>query len=364
MRAAALTIALMLTHGGAWAQCCGCVDAANLAGRITTQSVNAYTSAAIAVQTGIIVTALQGHAAQTSANIRGTITGQGLIAEAMDNHETLRQLQGDRVEAAKAYQFSTPLCQGATGSDVAIAMTVAAVPDAVRRSQANARRTAGSGGATAVAAAFDERRPLFCDAQRDPACKGVSGTRPNADRMPGSILAASRLETDADRAQATWLVQNLTDPAPVPPLTARQVDAAVGRDLYLRRGGYETKINLAKDFATEVMVTRREPTGDATFYNSLAKDSGLPIASGGVSQEDMDRMRYRDRFTPQYHTRLAINDRAALLREVADLLTYRLQQGHRTNQLLEQGALDDAALLSVLLENKLATSTSAVGGPQ
>lgn len=170
MRAAALTIALMLTHGGAWAQCCGCVDAANLAGRTTTQAVNSYTSAAMAVQTGIIVTALQGHAAQTSANIRATITGQGLIAEAMDNHETQRQLQGDRVEAAKAYQFSTPLCQGATGSGVAIAMTVAAVPDAVRRSQANARRTAGSGGATAVAAAFDERRPLFCDAQRDPAC--------------------------------------------------------------------------------------------------------------------------------------------------------------------------------------------------
>lgn len=135
LRVAAI-VACLGSHP-AQAQCCGCIDAANLAGRVTTQSVNAYTSAAIAVQAGIIVTALQGHAAQTSANIRGTITGQGLIAEAMDNHETQRQLQGDRIQAAKAYQFSTLLCQGATGSGIAIAMTVAAGPDAACRAAVN-----------------------------------------------------------------------------------------------------------------------------------------------------------------------------------------------------------------------------------
>lgn len=332
----------------------------------TAIATNAHITAEFATHTAATVLALQGVAAQISGNIRGTITGQGLLAEAMSNQDTQRLIQGDRVLAAQRFQYSTPLCQTATGAAIAVAQAAEAVSTAVQRSRANANRTSGGSGsgggsggggrsaATEPNRAADERLGLFCKPD-DPVCRGRpdAGARANADRAPGQILAVGRLADDLDHKQASWVTQNLTQPYPTVPLTDAVFARQGGREAYLARGAAETRVNLAKDVATEILVTRREPTADARFYNGLAAEAGLPAASA-VSQEDMDRMRYRDRFNANYSARVAgLGGAEPLLRELIALTADKLQQGYRTNALLEQQNLLLGAVVSTLQEPKL-----------
>ncbi|MCW2240369.1 hypothetical protein [Azospirillum canadense] len=325
----------------------------------TAAATNAHIAAEFSAQTAALVLALQGAAAQISGNIRGTIAGQGLLQEAVSNQDTQRLIQGDRVEAAQRFQYSTPFCQTATGSAIAVAQAAESVQTAVMRSRANANRTSGTGGgggsaATEVNRTADERLNTFC-APDDPVCRGRAdaGKRPNGDREPGAILAVARLVDDMDRKQATWVAQNLTQPVPTLPLTERDFALPEGRERYLARGAAETRQNLAKDVAADILVTRREPTADARYYNSLASEAGLPTASA-VSQEDMDRMRYRDRFNANYSARVAgLGDAAPLLRELIALEADGRQQGYRTTVLLEQAVLLLGAIVSTLQEPKL-----------
>lgn len=350
------------------AQCCGCATMPEVmgVGRVVTKSINTFTEAAVLTSTIDMVAAIQGNAAEISANLRGAMVGQGMIAEAASNQDTQRLIQGDRVVAAKANQFSTLLCQGATGASIAVTQQAEAMPATILRSRANAMRSAGYQRpenslptSQTAAANFAERRPLFCD-PHDPACRGAAGQRPQGDRMPGAMIALSSFATPTDRSQAAWIVQNLTQPVPVPALTARQVDQHGGREAYLSRGGDEAKLNLAKDLVTDILLTRREPTAHPGWYNSLATDAGLPTAPGGVSMEDMDRMRFRDRFTAAYSTRLAgLGDQAPLLREWAQLEADMSAQRFRTNQLLEQDNMLNAAVLSTIVQHRLHQAAGA-----
>ena len=376
-RAVALPVVLVAAVVGAMAAAaprkaeaacgdCAMATAAVLKSAAVTQSLvidtaaatNAFIAAEFATHTTAMVLALQAATAQISGNIRGTITGQGLLQEAMSNQDTQRLIQGDRVEAAKTFQYSTPLCQTATGATIATAQEAEAVPAAVRASKANAARTSGFGSPSGPASAapnraFEERKPLFCSAS-DPACR-VDGERPLADRMPGAILKKGHLDDDLDRKQATWVVQNLTQPVPLPALTDAQVARSGGREAYLARGGAETMINLAKDHDHEVFVQRQEKTADASYYNQLAAQSGLPQITGGVSQEDMDRMRYRDRFTKDWFTQFATLGAEPLLREVIALQAESLKQGYRRNQLLELQNVFLGSLVSTLQVSRMET---------
>ena len=306
-----------------------------------------------------LVVALQGSAAQLSSNLQAAITGRGMIAEAKSSQDTQRQAQSDQMDAVRANQFSSTLCQASTGAGIAVAAAAAAVPDLVLRSQANARRTSGNPDPTnsvapaqAATKMFNDRKPEFCD-PADPACIGSRGSRPDGDHMPGAILAMSRLPTPLDDDQATYVVQNLTQPFPTPALTARQIASTDGRATYLRRKSYDTMVTLAKDIATEILEYRRLPNVDPTYYNSLATEAGLPTATGKVSLVDMDNMRYRDRFNQNYGVRLAgLGDQAPLLREVAHLQADEESLALRTNQLLEYRSVLKSALLSVMLERK------------
>ena len=322
----------------------------------TAIATGALITAEFAAQTAALVLALQGTAAQISGNVRGSITGQGILMEAASSHDTQRLIQGDRVEALQRNQFSTPLCQTATGSAIAVAQAAEAVPVAVKRSRVNADRSSGTGSGAAAEAdrAFDERTNLFCK-KDDPACRGKdAGARANGDRAPGQVLAVGQLANDTDKKQAAWVIQNLANPVPAVALTERQVIRGGGREAYLLRGGAETKLNLSKDIATEILMTRREPTADSTYYNQLAAESGLAVATTGVSQEDMDRMRYRDRFNAAYSTRIAnLSDPTVLSREMIALQADSIQQGYRQNQLLEYSVLLLSAVLATLQEPKM-----------
>jgi hypothetical protein len=139
----------------------------------------------------------------------------------------------------------------------------------------------------------------------------------------------------------------------VPALTAAQTSNAAGQDAYVRRGSYETMINLSKDIATDILYTRREKTGDVTTYNQLAAEGGLAPATNGISLLDVENMRERDRFNANYHARVKGLEPADASREAVALLGDKLQQGHRTNELLEQGNLLLASTLSLLVENKI-----------
>lgn len=363
--AALALVGMAIFPSGQAAACCACDPprAAEYAGKVTTAAINAWNTGLILEQTVEITLALQGNAAQISGNLRGIITGQGLIAEAESNQATQRMIQGDRVAAIKTYQFSTPLCQAATGADIAIAQAQVAQRDNVLASRANAHRTGGyrrpESSATpsaAAAVAYEERRDLFCDPS-DPACRGIVGRRPEGDRMPGAMLAMGRLGNADDAAQVAWLINNLTMPVPLPALTDRQVAEPGGQELYIRRGGYETQLNLAKDVVTDTLLTRRRPTADPTYYNQLAAEAGLPKATGNVSQEDMDRMRFRDRFNDKFTTRIAgLGDFTVLTREVVVLHAAQLQQHQRYNEQLEREAALMATVLSGIVEPKLRTT--------
>ena len=175
--------------------------------------------------------------------------------------------------------------------------------------------------------------------------------------MPGAVLAMGRVQTADDQAQAAWLVNNLTMPLPVPALTARDVATAEGQDKYIRRGGYETQLNFAKDQIADILLTRRRATGNATYYNQLAAEAGLPQVTGMVSQEDMDRMRYRLRFNDRYTTKLAgLGDPTVLAREMVVLQAGEIEQRQRRNELIEGQVLGMAGVLSTLVEGKLAAS--------
>lgn len=364
--ALALLLSLPATQATA---CCVCdwPKAADTAGKLTTAAVNAFTAYTAEAQTAAMLLALQGPAAQISGNLRGLIVGQGMIAEALSNQDTQRLVESDRIAAMKAHQFSTTLCQEATAADIAISQSVAVQTDQVLASRANAHRTGGyrrpessALPVTAGQVAFSERQARFCDPS-DPACRGVVGTRPEADRMPGAVLAMGRLQNADDQAQAAWLIQNLTMPLPVPAMTARDVASAGGQDLYIKRGGYEAKLNYAKDLVTDTFRTRRLPTADPTYYNQLAAEAGLPQASGAVSQEDMDRMRYVLRFNDRYTTKLAgMGDPTVAIREWAALSAASLQQGYRRNALIERDLVAFSGILSTLVEGKLENSAGSL----
>lgn len=350
------------------AQMCAPPHSAEIAGKLATAAINANTTAVVLMTTESAIAretlALQGFASQVSGNLRGAITaGVGLIAEAKSNQDTQRRVQDDRVAAIKAHQFSTPLCQAATGADIGIAIAQASVADQILVSRANAHRTGGyrrleasKTSALAGTAAFQERRALFCDPS-DPACDGTVGKRPEGDRMPGAILAVGRLETADDRTQAAWLVNNLTMPLPVPALTERQLAQPGGSELYLRRGGWETQVNLGKDLTADILLSRRTPKAHAGYFNSLSAEAGLPQSRGDVSEEDMDRMRYRDRFSDKFTSRVAsLDDQTVLLREWAMLRAEDNAQAYRQNNLLEQTLLLNSSILSSLVEGKLMAS--------
>lgn len=174
------------------------------------------------------------------------------------------------------------------------------------------------------------------------------------------IACPGRLQNADDEAQAAWLINNLTMPVPVPALTARDVAGAGGMDAYIRRGGYETRLNLSKDILTDIFRTRRLPTADNRYYNQLAAEAGLPQASGPVSQEDMDRMRYFLRFNDKYTTKLAgLGDPTVALREVVALNADQLQQGHRMNALIEQQVLSMSGILATIVEGKLESTAGS-----
>lgn len=367
-RAFAIAMVLSLQATQAIA-CCACdPEGTDLkVARITVANINAFTAVSTEAQTAAFLLALQGSAAQISANLRATIPAQAAIAEAKSSQNTQRLIESDRIAAMKAYQYSTPLCQAATGADIAIAQSVAAEADRVLVSQANARRTGGykrpedSGlPVTAGITAFRERQPAFCD-KNDPACRGTAGRRPEADRMPGAVLAMGRVQTADDQAQAAWLVNNLTMPLPVPALTPRDVATAEGQERYIRRGGYETQLNFAKDQVADILLTRRRPTATNKYYNELAAEAGLPQVSGMVSQEDMDRMRYRLRFNDRYTTKLAgLGDPTVLAREMVVLQAAEIEQTQRRNELIQGDVLSMAAILSTLVEGKLAASAGGM----
>lgn len=364
--ATALLLSLPTTQAAA---CCACDPprTAEKVGVLVTAGINAFTAATVTAQTAELTLALQGSAAQISGNVRGALVGQAMIAEALSSQDTQRQVESDRIAAMKAHQFSTTLCQEATGADITIAQAVVAQTDQVLASRANAHRTGGyrrpessAFPTTAGQVAFAERQARFCD-PNDPACRGIIGMRPEADRMPGAVLAMGRLATADDQAQASWLINNLTMPLPVSAMTARDVASAGGMDAYIRRGGYETQLNLAKDVVTDTLRTRRMPTADPTYYNQLAAEAGLPQASGHVSQEDMDRMRYVLRFNDRYTTKVAgLGDPTVVLREVVALKAAGLQQGYRTNTLIEGQVLEMGAVLSTLVEGKLAATAGSL----
>ena len=240
MIGAGIALAVLVANPtAARAQCCGCSTApyVSLVGASTTTAVNAFTAAAITAQTAALIVALQGVAAQISANVRGTITGFGSVIEPLDSHQTERHIQDDRVRAMRAYQFSTPLCQAAaTGAIAAAAASTSAVQMATN-SVANAHRTSGtSTPLVAAGQARAERTPLACDAQTDPVCNGQSGTYPNADRAPGQVLATPGFHSADQETIAAWVANNLTEVAPNPPLTRQQVNAPGGNEAYMRRG--------------------------------------------------------------------------------------------------------------------------------
>lgn len=194
---AALLFSLPATQAAA---CCACEAprTAERVGVLTTAAINAFTGVTVTAQTAELVLALQGSAAQIAGNVRGTIPAQAMIAEAVSNQDTQRLVESDRIAAMKAHQFSTPLCQAATGSDIAIAQAVAAQPTQILASRANAHRTGGyrrpeSSTLPSVAGqvAFSERQGRFCD-PNDPACRGIVGRRPQADRMPGAAAECRR----------------------------------------------------------------------------------------------------------------------------------------------------------------------------
>ena len=179
--------------------------------------------------------------------------------------------------------------------------------------------------------------------------------------MPGAMLAMARLEDADDEAQSAWLINNLSMPVPVPALTARDVGAAGGAEKYIRRGGYETQLNLAKDVLTEIFRTRRIKKADNKYYNQLAVEAGLPVATGNVSQEDMDRMRFFLRFNDKYTTRLAnLGDPTVLARELAALNAEQVQQGLQTHRNLEIQNVELAVLLSALVEGKLMNAAGSL----
>ena len=85
----------------------------------------------------------------------------------------------------------------------------------------------------------------------------------------------------------------------------------------------------------------------------MAAEAGLPSAPGNVSQEDMTRMRQRDRFTPAYYDRLAELDEMAMYREWAASEAARVEQTYRMNELMEQRVLLMSGSLSTLVDSKL-----------
>jgi hypothetical protein len=297
---------------------------------------------------------------EITGNIQGLTTAEGLMLEAKSNQDTQRLVQTDAITAQHNFAMSLPLCQAATQSTIHIAMEAAAQPARILRSDTNGNVTSGvqqpgdsAPPSQAAALAIKNRAALFCD-PNDPVCKGVTVTLvKNGDRKPGIILALTRLESDQVKAEAAAIIQNLTQPIRVPALTAAQTSNAAGQDAYVRRGSYETMINLTKDVDTDILYTRREKIGDVTTYNQLAAEGGLAPATNGISLLDVENMRERDRFNANYHARVKGLEPADADREFAALLADIEQQDHRTNELLEQRQLLRSAVLALMAEPKM-----------
>lgn len=273
--------------------------------------------------------------AQTSGAIRGMGTIQASIAESQDQHATERDIQGDRVAAARTFQYSTPLCIAASAEGIAGLGRASMANDVSTRSTSAARETAGASRvATGIAAAlnwFTSRRSLFGDAN-DPAVQ-QAGQRPFGDRQPGAVLSKLTLSDDLDVTQAKAVVKNLTMPYAVPALTRADIEGSPDGALrYQTRGGLETVVNLAQDAANDIMVDRKKGRFDNGWYNQMATQAGLPSAQGAVSQDDIDWMADVGRFSgkgaevyTQYVSRLS---ETALLKELVLLQTRELAQGN------------------------------------
>jgi len=320
---------------------------------------------ALTLQSSEIVFALQGLAAQISGNIRASVNGLGMIFEGLSSQQEQRSVQDDQMAALVAHQYSTPLCQAATVSAIATQQSIAAQTVGIQRAQANAAWTSGLpvADATSVAtmppAIIKDRQSLFC-AANDPACQGQVGARPNADRMLFSILSVPHLDTQEDRVQATWVINNLAGPVPSPALTASNLNKPGGPELYVRRGGWETVANYVRDVGTEILLTRREKNTDNTFYNEMAERAGLPTFRGQVSTEDMDQMRYVLQFSPQYTANLATLSGDALRRQIVSNLADELRQGYETQKLLEKDIIMIGAKAANNLDPKLASAAGHI----
>jgi hypothetical protein len=363
---ASVFVVSSLLTGQAMAFVCDQKNAANDAARekvIPTISTNL--TLALTLESTEIVFALQGLAAQISGNIRGSVNGLGMIIEGLSNQQEQRSVQDDQMAALVAHQYSTPLCQAATVSVIATQQAIAAQTVGIQRAQSNANWTSGLpvAGASSVAAMpqaiIKDRQSQFC-AANDPACQGQAGARPNADRMLFSILSVPNLATQADRDQATWVINNISGPVPSPALTASDLNKPGGQELYVRRGGWETVANFVRDIDTEILLTRREKNTDHTFYNDLAARAGLPTVRGQVSTEDMDQMRYVLQFSPQYTASLATLSGDALRRQIAANLADQLRQGYETQKLLEKSIIAISAGVANGLEPKLASAAGQV----
>jgi hypothetical protein len=334
---------------------------------ITTEAVNGFTAGIITTQTELLTVALANVAGEISSTIRGAQYVKGAMADQESQAANTRQIQSETVRASGAFQYSTDLCGAATGQGVGIVAAVSNIAPKVLRSQAVAAASAGTlaGGAAAVllqpVTRFKERQTLFASAA-DPASGGVNGPRPNGDRMPGAILAVKTLTQPLDKEMAAWVVANLVGPIDVAPLIAAQVGTPQGKRIYMERGHLETGLNLSRDFITDVMITDRADTIDPNWYNTIAAEGGLPLATGNVSLAQLRQMRDSDRFTPAYYARLAQLHAEPLLRELISLEISQLQQGAEANERLTGSLLIEASSLADGAGEKLRALMAEAGG--
>jgi len=349
----ALITGFLLIAPAAQAQQLGCDEFG--AAIKAAQKINEFTAAEVAAETAAFLAAAQGHAGQVSNTEKIHMAANGAMAQAQSQQDTNRLLQGDRVRAMEDAQFSQTVCQAAGLQATSAAAATAAQITRIQDAKYLALRHSGvtQPGALNPASISHEgdflaRRSLFC-ALNDEACGRQVGIRPQGDKMPGAILAKTRLDDNMDILQAVAVAENLAAGAvQAPALTASQLAAPGGRALYMERGGWEAIQNLAAGTLRDIFVTRRMPTIDPKQFNALAAQSGLPTAKGLVSQEDLDKMQYRDRFSPAYFKYISGLSGTPLWREIISQEAAILAQGQRDNEILEQAAMSQASTLSML----------------
>lgn len=335
------------------AQCCGCAEAAYAAGSMTTANVNAFTAAAITAQTAELIIALQGVSSDISGNVRGTIVGNGQVTEGLDSHQTEREIQNDRVKAANTYQFSTPLCRAAAGQMITTAANQALMPTTVRNAQENDRRTTGPLNPLTEPMQLQKGRTgTFCRGDIDPVCHNKTTRLPNADKLPDATLTNYALVTNDDQVTSAQLIQNLSLNMPTAPISSNQNAMPGGSEAYMRRIADDTKLNLAKDALTSILMNRKLPSIDNRYYNSVAPSLGLPVVDRDVSIDEEETAEYLAA-VPDAGVDLTRLDSAALLRQIVMLQGVQLQQSQRAYRLDQRRALLEASMLAKQVESSL-----------